>query len=57
LFGDFGIDDTIALLFLLFSKEVEIIGIVADYGNYERTGTQQRFLLNYQESKAKEYTN
>ncbi|TDL75616.1 hypothetical protein E2R56_07430 [Rhodococcus qingshengii] len=57
MFGDFGIDDTIALLFLLFSKEVEIIGIVADYGNYERTGTQQRFLLNYQESKAKEYTN
>nr|WP_282599698.1 hypothetical protein [Priestia megaterium] len=32
LFGDFGIDDTITLLFLLFSKEVEIIGIVADYG-------------------------
>jgi purine nucleosidase len=37
LFGDFGIDDTIALLLLLFSKEVEIIGIVADYGNVERS--------------------
>ena len=45
LFGDFGIDDTIALLFLLFSKEVEIIGIVADYGNVERSKVLRN--LNY----------
>jgi purine nucleosidase len=36
-YGDFGIDDTIALIFLLFCKDIEIIGIVADYGNVERS--------------------
>ncbi|MEN1937438.1 nucleoside hydrolase [Paenibacillus sp. 102] len=36
LFGDFGIDDTIALLYSFFNEEIEIVGIVADYGNAPR---------------------
>ncbi|EJR54749.1 hypothetical protein IIM_01689 [Bacillus cereus VD107] len=36
LFGDFGIDDAIALIYSFFTKEIEIVGIVADYGNVPR---------------------
>jgi inosine-uridine nucleoside N-ribohydrolase len=31
LYADFGIDDTLALIFSFFSKDVEVVGIVADY--------------------------
>ena len=33
IFCDPGIDDTIALLLAFFIDEIEIVGIVADYGN------------------------
>lgn len=36
LFGDIGIDDTVALIYASLNEEVEIIGIVADYGNVSR---------------------
>ncbi len=36
LFGDFGIDDAIALIYSFFTKEIKIVGIVADYGNVPR---------------------
>lgn len=36
LFGDIGIDDTVALIYASLSDEVEIVGIVADYGNVSR---------------------
>ncbi|MGM7700465.1 nucleoside hydrolase [Pseudalkalibacillus sp. Hm43] len=36
LFADFGIDDTIALIYMLFNPGIEILGIVADYGNVSR---------------------
>lgn len=36
LFGDIGIDDTVALIYASLNKEIEIVGIVADYGNVSR---------------------
>ncbi|GGB35945.1 nucleoside hydrolase [Virgibacillus dakarensis] len=36
LFGDVGIDDTIALIYGYFKDEVDIVGVVADYGNIPR---------------------
>lgn len=33
IFCDPGIDDTIALLLAFFIDEIEIVGIIADYGN------------------------
>ncbi len=33
IFCDPGIDDTMALLLAFFINEIEIVGIVADYGN------------------------
>ncbi|WP_077327961.1 nucleoside hydrolase [Virgibacillus siamensis] len=36
LFGDIGIDDTIALIYSFFKDEIDIIGVVADYGNISR---------------------
>jgi purine nucleosidase len=35
-FSDFGIDDFVAAIYALFSEEVNIVGIVADYGNISR---------------------
>lgn len=35
-FGDIGIDDTVALLYGYLNDEIEIVGIVADYGNISR---------------------
>ncbi|WP_231597701.1 nucleoside hydrolase [Bacillus sp. SA1-12] len=32
-FGDFGIDDIIALLYAFYSKEIDLAGVVVDYGN------------------------
>jgi purine nucleosidase len=37
LFTDLGIDDAFALIYAFFHKDVEIVGIVADYGNVSRT--------------------
>jgi purine nucleosidase len=36
LFSDFGIDDFVAVIFAFFSEEINIVGIVADYGNVSR---------------------
>lgn len=36
LFGDIGIDDTIALIYAYLNDEIDIVGIVADYGNISR---------------------
>ncbi|WP_066299649.1 nucleoside hydrolase [Bacillus sp. FJAT-29937] len=36
LFSDFGIDDIVAVLFAYFCEEINIVGIVADYGNVSR---------------------
>jgi len=36
LFGDIGIDDTIALIYARLHKEIEIVGLIADYGNVSR---------------------
>lgn len=34
--SDFGIDDNIAILYAFFNKEIEIVGVVADYGNVSK---------------------
>ncbi|WP_347552756.1 nucleoside hydrolase [Pseudalkalibacillus hwajinpoensis] len=46
-FGDVGIDDTVALLYASFSEEVDVIGIVASYGNVSKKQTTEnvRYLL------------
>src|SRR5690554_5127216 len=36
LFSDFGIDDFVAVIFAFFSEDINIVGIVADYGNVSR---------------------
>ncbi|MFC5591172.1 nucleoside hydrolase [Sporosarcina soli] len=36
LFGDIGIDDTVALMYAHLNEEIEIVGVVADYGNVSR---------------------
>ncbi|GLC89089.1 nucleoside hydrolase [Lysinibacillus piscis] len=36
LFGDIGIDDTIALIYARLHPTIEIVGLVADYGNVSR---------------------
>lgn len=36
LFGDVGIDDTVALIYAYFNTAIDIVGIVADYGNISR---------------------
>lgn len=36
LFGDIGIDDMVALIYASLNKEIEIVGLVADYGNVSR---------------------
>ncbi|WP_028401660.1 nucleoside hydrolase [Ectobacillus panaciterrae] len=53
-FGDFGIDDTIALLYAQLTDKIDIIGIVADYGNVPKIEVIRnvRFLL---KSVGKEY--
>ncbi|MEH6940204.1 nucleoside hydrolase, partial [Bacillus sp. JJ664] len=36
LFTDLGIDDAFTMLYILFRKDIELVGIVADYGNVTR---------------------
>ncbi|MFE8695811.1 nucleoside hydrolase [Cytobacillus sp. FJAT-53684] len=36
IFSDFGIDDVVAVIFALFAKEINTVGIVADYGNVSK---------------------
>jgi len=36
LFGDIGIDDTVALTYANLNDEIDIVGVVADYGNVSR---------------------
>lgn len=35
-FGDFGVDDMVAMLYAYYHKELNIVGIVADYGNVSK---------------------
>ncbi|WP_226642161.1 nucleoside hydrolase [Mesobacillus subterraneus] len=35
-FSDFGIDDNIAVLYAFFNKEIDLVGVVADYGNVSK---------------------
>jgi purine nucleosidase len=53
-FGDFGIDDAVALILAHLTNEIDIVGIVASYGNVpkEETIRNVRFLL---KSVGKEY--
>ena len=39
-FCDPGIDDTMALLLAFFIDEIEIVGIVADYGNVPKMAVE-----------------
>ena len=36
LFGDIGIDDTIAIIYSYLNDDIDIVGVVADYGNISR---------------------
>ncbi|WP_044641212.1 nucleoside hydrolase [Risungbinella massiliensis] len=47
-FGDVGIDDTVALIYAYLKEELEIVGIVADYGNVPREQTIENvyYLIN-----------
>lgn len=36
LFGDIGIDDTVALIYAYLNDEIDVVGVVADYGNISR---------------------
>ncbi|WP_399632994.1 nucleoside hydrolase [Sporosarcina sp. SG10008] len=48
LFGDIGIDDTVALIYAHFNDEIDIVGVVADYGNVSRKDAMSniRYLFN-----------
>ncbi len=35
-FGDIGIDDTVGLIYSYFNDKVDVVGVVADYGNIAR---------------------
>src|SRR5690606_12765830 len=35
-FGDIGIDDTLAIIYSYLSDEIDLAGVVADYGNIPR---------------------
>jgi purine nucleosidase len=39
LFGDVGIDDTIAMTYAYLNDEIDIVGVVSDYGNVSREKT------------------
>ncbi|MFJ8242679.1 nucleoside hydrolase [Bacillus tropicus] len=53
-FGDFGIDDTVAIIYAHLTDKIDVIGIVADYGNVPKAEVVRnvRFLL---KSVGKEY--
>lgn len=36
LFGDIGIDDTVALIYAYLNEQIDVVGVVADYGNVSR---------------------
>ncbi|SME55610.1 Inosine-uridine preferring nucleoside hydrolase [Bacillus cereus] len=36
LFTDLGIDDAFAILYTFFRNDIQLVGIVADYGNVSR---------------------
>ncbi|ASN04771.1 nucleoside hydrolase [Virgibacillus necropolis] len=36
LFGDIGIDDTVALIYAHLNDQIDVVGVVADYGNVPR---------------------
>ncbi|BCB04433.1 nucleoside hydrolase [Bacillus sp. KH172YL63] len=42
--SDFGIDDIVAILYAYYSAEIEIVGIVADYGNVSRENALKNVL-------------
>ncbi|CAG9606394.1 nucleoside hydrolase [Pseudoneobacillus rhizosphaerae] len=44
LFGDVGVDDTVALLYGYFNEQIDIVGVVADYGNISREMTLRNII-------------
>lgn len=47
-FGDFGVDDIVALMYGYYDEEINIIGIVADYGNVSKqTATNSARYFNF----------
>ncbi|WP_085991396.1 nucleoside hydrolase [Oceanobacillus senegalensis] len=44
LFADVGIDDTIAIIYSYLNSEIDIVGIVADYGNIPRENAVDNIL-------------
>jgi purine nucleosidase len=44
-FGDFGVDDMLAVIYSYFSEEIEIVGYVADYGNVSKTDAVRNVLF------------
>lgn len=51
IFCDPGIDDTMALLLAFFINEIEIVGIVADYGNVPKKNGRRKCSFSYKRSK------
>ena len=45
LFADVGIDDTIAMIYSYLSSDIEVVGVVADYGNVPRREQWLRFII------------
>jgi purine nucleosidase len=35
-FSDFGVDDNVAIIYAIFNEEINIVGVVADYGNVSK---------------------
>ncbi|HEK9099032.1 nucleoside hydrolase [Bacillus pfraonensis] len=54
-FGDFGIDDAVALIYADKTCNIDILGVVADYGNISREIVTENvyFLENYYATKVK----
>ena len=56
-FCDPGIDDTMALLLAFFIDEIEIVGIVADYGNVPKMAVENaHFLITKQRIEISRYS-
>jgi purine nucleosidase len=47
-FSDFGVDDIIAVLYTFFSTNLDMVGIVVDYGNISKENALRnvRYLKN-----------
>ncbi len=43
LFTDLGIDDAFAILYTFFRNDIQLVGIVADYGNVSRENAIKKY--------------